>query len=174
MFALGRDQAGGVGTQPPRIISGNNLRRGCGNTGVNPCPQLRAILLWHSEQQADCLQGQITGEAFDEIERFVFGQRLDQGDRAAAQLRLKVVDGAIGEALVDKAAQPLVPRIIAPVKEFSSLGLIEQSGAASTAATTLVGGKSYRIEYDGHAQAPDNTTKPALFCASSQLLFATR
>src|SRR6185312_4157941 len=89
-------------------------------------------------------------EAFDEIERFVFGQRLDQGDRAAAQLRLKIVDGPVGEALVDETTQPLVPRIIGPVKELASLVLVMQPGAASSAPATLVGGKRYRIEHDGH------------------------
>src|SRR5262249_21803336 len=115
-----------------------NLRRWCGDTRINPCRKLRAVFLWHSEQQADRLQWQIAREAFDEIERFVFGQRLDQGDRTAAQLRLKIVDGPVGEALVNEATQSLVPRIIGPVKELASLVLVVQPGAASSAPAPLV------------------------------------
>src|SRR5262245_43613981 len=60
------------------------------------------------------------------------------------------MNGPVSEAFIDKAAQPLVPRIVGPVKELASLVLIEQSGAATSAASTLVRGKRYRIEHDGH------------------------
>ena len=144
------DQAGAVVAQSPRILSGNDLGRRRGDAGIDPLGKLRAVLLRHAEQQADRLQRQIAGEAGDEIERLVLGQRLDQGHGAAPQLRLQLMDGAVGEALVDKAAQPLVARIVSPIEELAGLVLVMQARAAGRAAATLVGGERDRVQHDGH------------------------
>ena len=112
--------------------------------------KLCAILLRHTEQQADRLQRQITGEAGDEIEWLVLGHRIDQGHGAAAQLRLQLMDGAVGEALVDKAAQPLVARIVSPIEELAGLVLVMQARAAGLAVATLIGGEPDRVQHDGH------------------------
>src|SRR5262245_39408279 len=60
------------------------------------------------------------------------------------------MNGPVSEALVDETAQPLVARIVGPVKEFASLVLIEQPGAAARATSSFVRRKRYRIEHDGH------------------------
>ena len=139
-----------VVAQSPRILPGNDLGRRRGDAGIDPLGKLCAVLLRHAEQQADRLQRQITGEAGDEIERLVLGQRLDQSHGAAAQLRLQLMDGAVGEALVDEAAQPLVAGIVSPVEELAGLVLVMQARAAGRAAATLVGGERDRIQHDGH------------------------
>ncbi len=150
VVALAGDQAGAVVAQLLRVLSGNDLGRRRGDARIDPLGELGTVLLRHAEQQADRLQRQIAGEAGDEIERLVLGQGIDQGHRAAAQLHLQRMDGAIGEALVDEAAQPLVAGIVGPIEELAGLVLVLEGGAAGDAAAALVGGERDRIEHDGH------------------------
>src|SRR5262245_64709228 len=60
------------------------------------------------------------------------------------------MDGAVREALVDQAAQPLMAGIIGPIEELAGLVLIMQTRAASCAFATLVGGERGWVQHDGH------------------------
>ena len=141
-LALLGDQAGAILAQAVRELSGNDLRRRRSDAGIDPLGKLRAVLMRHAEQQANGLQRQIAREAGDEVEGLVLGQRLDQGHRAAPKLRLQRMDGAVGEALVDEAAQAFVVGIVGPIEELARLVLVVQPGAASRAAATLYRGET--------------------------------
>src|SRR5207245_430811 len=123
--------------QELRVLPRDDLRGRRGDAGVDPRGEHRAVLLRHAEQQADRLQRQVAREALDEIERLVLGQRVDQRDGAAAQLRLERVDRAVGETLVDQAAQTLMARVVAPIEKLSGLPLVIQPSAAADAAAAL-------------------------------------
>src|SRR5262249_11906310 len=100
--ALIGDQFGAIVAQSVRVLPGNDLRGRRGDASIDPLSKLGTVLLRHADQQTDRLQGQITGEAGDEVEWLIVGKGVNQGHRAPAQLSLQVMDGAVVNPLLTR------------------------------------------------------------------------